>query len=82
MKATLEFDLNDADDRIAHLRCVKSDDLAYVLWSILTNMESSVVSEVNNFEADSDPSDGVYAAFRNIRELCHDKGINIDDLIC
>jgi hypothetical protein len=82
MKAILEFDLDDADDRMAHLRCVKSTDVTYVLWAILTNMEKSVLQEAENFEADSDPSDGVYAAFRRIRELCHDKGIIIDDLIC
>jgi len=28
MKATLEFDLNDPDDRMAHFRCVKSLDMA------------------------------------------------------
>lgn len=82
MKAILEFDLDDADDRMAHLRCVKATDMALVLWEILTNMEKSVTYEVENFDVDSDPTDGVYAAFRNIRDVCHEKGINIDDLIC
>ncbi len=31
MKATLEFNLNDPDDRREHLRCVKSTDMAIVL---------------------------------------------------
>jgi len=82
MKAILEFDLDDADDRMAHLRCVKSTDMALVLWEILTNMEKSVMHQVENFEADSDPSDGVYAAFCQIRDACHYRGINIDDLVC
>ncbi len=82
MKATLEFDLNDQDDRMAHLRAVKSTDMAIVLSEILTNLEKRVQHEVESFEADSDPSDGVYAAFRKIRELCYDHGINIDELIC
>jgi hypothetical protein len=81
MKATLEFDLDDLDDRMAHLRCVKSTDMAIVLWQIVTNLEKSVQYEVEGFEADSDPSDGVYAAFRRIRELMDEKGINVDDLI-
>jgi hypothetical protein len=81
MKATLEFDLDDLDDRMAHLRCVKSTDMASVLWQIVTNLEKSVQYEVEGFEADSDPSDGVYAAFRRIRELMDDHGIVIDDLI-
>jgi hypothetical protein len=34
MKAKLEFDLNDRDDQMAHLRCVKSLDMAIALWKI------------------------------------------------
>jgi len=81
MKATLEFNLDELDDRMAHLRCVKSTDMAIVLWQIVTNLEKKVQHEVESFEADSDPSDGVYAAFRNIRELLDEHGINVDDLI-
>jgi hypothetical protein len=81
MKAILEFDLNDHDDRMAHLRCVKSEDLAWVLFEILSNLRKKVEFEVESFEADSTPSDGVYAAFRRIHELCDSKGIVIDDLI-
>ena len=32
MKATLKFNLDNADDRIAHLRCTKALDLALALW--------------------------------------------------
>lgn len=81
MKAKLEFDLNDSDDRRAHLRCVKSEDMASVLFQILSNMEKQVRWEIESLEADSDPSDGAYIVFRKIRELCHDRGINIDDLV-
>ena len=31
MKATLNFDLDDADDKMAHLRCTKALDLALAL---------------------------------------------------
>jgi hypothetical protein len=81
MKAILEFDLDDHDDRMAHLRCVKSTDMAIVISEILHNLEKQVQHEVENLEADSDPSDGVYAAFRKIREVIYDRGILIDDLI-
>jgi len=36
MTATLTFDLNDHDDRQAHMRCVKASDLALAIWSIKT----------------------------------------------
>jgi hypothetical protein len=36
-KATLTFDLDDFDDRLEHLRCVKSLDMALVIWELATN---------------------------------------------
>lgn len=35
--ATLTFDLSDFDDRMEHLRCVKSTDMALVLWKLSSN---------------------------------------------
>lgn len=32
MKATLEFNLDDADDEIAYTRCVKAKDMALAIW--------------------------------------------------
>ena len=34
MKATLEFNLDDIEDRMAHYRCVKALDMALALWQI------------------------------------------------
>ena len=34
MKATLTFDLDDRDDKMAHARCVKALDMAIALFSI------------------------------------------------
>lgn len=34
MKAILEYDLNEFDDKQAHLRAVKSLDMALCLWTI------------------------------------------------
>jgi len=42
MKATLEFDLNDADDKMAHIRCVKATDMALVLWEIQMNLNKNM----------------------------------------
>lgn len=81
MKAILEFDLNDRDDNMSHRRCIKSTDMALVLFEILSNLRKRVEYEVEEFEADSTPSDGVYATFRHIHELCEKHGIIIDDLI-
>ena len=34
MKATLEFNLDDLDERQAHLRCVNAEKMAFMLWNI------------------------------------------------
>jgi hypothetical protein len=77
MKAILEFDLDDHDDRQAHLRCVKSVDL--VLF--ILDMEQELRSKLKHGDLDdkeykilSEFKDTFYAVLNN-------KGINIDDLI-
>ena len=39
MKATLDFDLDNPDDRMAHMRAVKSLDMAIVLFELQTNLK-------------------------------------------
>jgi hypothetical protein len=34
MEAILKFNLDDHDDQILHLRCVRSSEMALALWSI------------------------------------------------
>lgn len=34
MEAIIKFDLNEPDDIILHLRCIKSTDMAIALWQI------------------------------------------------
>lgn len=42
MTATLTFNLDDPDDRKAHLRCVKSTDMAIALFEIMNNSDINV----------------------------------------
>ena len=37
MKATLRFNLDDPDQRQAHMRCIKSTSMAMVLWELVHN---------------------------------------------
>ena len=34
MKATLTFNLDDIDEKMAHFRCIKALDMALALWEI------------------------------------------------
>ena len=42
MKAKLEFDLDNPDDKIAHMRCVKATDMAIMLWDIKQKIRSKL----------------------------------------
>tara|TARA_Y100000758_G_scaffold289344_1_gene242075 strand:+ start:569 stop:823 length:255 start_codon:yes stop_codon:yes gene_type:complete len=41
MKAILEFDLNEHDDKMSHLRCVKSLNMAIVLFELAYNTNNN-----------------------------------------
>jgi hypothetical protein len=42
MEATLSFDLDDEQDAQAHMRCVKSLDMALALWTFAGKMRELV----------------------------------------
>ena len=74
MKAVLKYDLNEIDDRIEHLRCIKATDMALVLWEFSYNTRKEL-----DFDKEADyVLDAVYKKFY---ELLEDHNINIDELI-
>ena len=78
-KATLEFDLNDSDDQMAHLRAVKSLDMALALWEIIYNTKKKIESEIGENKLDGyDTLDKVY---EKIWESLDEHGIKIDELV-
>jgi hypothetical protein len=78
MKAKLEFDLDDFDDRMAHLRCVKSTDMAIVLSEMTSNARKRITMG-------SDYGDeyykGVDDVFNKLRELMEENNLDMDELI-
>ena len=84
MKAILEFDLDDADDRRAHLRCVKATKMAQVLWEIHYNCHKGIEHRLDALaekEKLPDAYDTMDLIFKEISELINEEGIIIDDLI-
>jgi len=65
MKATLEFDLDNPEDRMAHLRCVKSLEMACALFEIVNNSHR-YVRDIEHYK-------------ENINNAVGD--LNIDELI-
>ena len=80
MKATFEFDMNDQDDIMAHLRCTKSTDMALILWNIIYNhkKEFEHFIEADKYETQYDLLDAVFQKISNELEY---RSVNIDDLI-
>jgi hypothetical protein len=73
MKAILEFNLEELEDRQAHLRCIKSTDMAIALFDIIYNIRKD--AERGN---DDDPIEYIY---KKIHEVLDEQGIVIDELI-
>jgi len=80
MKATLEFDLNDPDDRMEHFRCVKSLDMAIVLFEILHNTKKYVGNQIENKNV-TDPYEAAEMVMEKIWDDAKEHGINMDELI-
>jgi len=78
MKARLEFDLDDFDDKIAHERCIKSLDMALVIWDLTHNTHRGLT---NGFDEDDSYHRGVDAVFSKLEELLNEYNVNIDKLI-
>lgn len=84
MKATLEFDLNEADDRMAHLRAVKSTDMACAIFQICYNTKKGLEYELEGKEErgqEVSAYEAVHMTMARIHEIFDEYGINIDDLL-
>jgi hypothetical protein len=76
MKATLEFNLDDPDDSMAHMRCVKSLDIGIVLFYITHNLRQ----ETEDRRKPKTVNQAIEYIFNRIVEVCDDYNININEL--
>lgn len=84
MKATLEFNLDDEDDKMAHLRAVKSLDMACAIFQICYNTKKGLEYELEGKEErgeDVSAYDAVHMTMEKIHEIFEKYGINIDELL-
>lgn len=79
MKATLEFNLDDIDDRVAHLRAVQSLDMALCLFSINEDFRANVKYAPDSME------EAEYKTWVKARQLISNQlsahGIDLDKLL-
>jgi hypothetical protein len=78
MKAKLEFDLDNPDDKMAHMRCVKATDMALMLWDIKQKIRSKLKYNEDLSEDEFHQWEVMQDEFYSIAS---DYGINLDELI-
>ena len=77
-KATLEFDLNEFEDRMAHLRAIKSSDMALALWTIVHTTKKSLEWSLEGKEIDK--YETLELVYEKIYEILNEYNINTDEL--
>ena len=75
MKANLLFNLDNPEDAMAHLRCVKSLDMALALWTFAGKIRSFIDTSEDGKYIDGD---AVYDAWNEVME---EFDINLHKLI-
>jgi hypothetical protein len=78
-KAILEYDLNDTDDAMAHMRAIKSLDMALALWELLNNSKRTLERAMH--EKELDKYEALDMVYERIYELMDEHNIKLDDLI-
>ena len=80
MKAQLNFDMDDADDRMEHLRCLKSLDMSLVLWELNCNSKKGFENKIS-VNPEMNAYDVLDMIFDEFRSLLEEHDINIDRLV-
>jgi len=78
MKAKLEFDLDNPDDKIAHMRCIKATDMALMFWDIKQKIRRKLKYNEDLSEDELHQWEVMQDEFYSIAD---DYGINLDELI-
>ena len=83
-EAILKYDLNDSDDAMAHMRAVKSLDMALALWEIVHNTKKGIgyTLEGKDYKGESVSNYEVLdMVYQRIYEILDEHNIKMDDLI-
>jgi len=73
MKATLEFNLDDHDDKQNHLRCVQATNMASFIWELKHNFWRKWKHDETDFN--------LFNYKEALSELMYEYNINVDELI-
>jgi len=79
MKAIIEFNLDNADDRQAYETHNRAKDMAHILWQLMTNTKKEI-----EYKLEAHPKyssfDVLDMVFEEIAMMLQDENIDIDKL--
>jgi hypothetical protein len=79
MKAQLNFDLDNPDDKIEHLRCVQSYELCAAVFEFLHNSRKRITEKALFRGLDVD--DSIFLVYEEFAEILSEHNINMNKLI-
>ena len=77
MKTKLIFDTENPDDNQKLKRCLKADDLTFLLFELARNSRKHMINNTDNEDCIS----GMEIVFDRINELMEEHNINLDELL-
>ena len=80
MKAVIEFDLDNPDDKYRFRRCGKSLEMAIVIFEFLYNIRKRV-ERILDHDEKIDSYKTLDIVYEKFRELLEEQHIDIDDLM-
>lgn len=84
MKVTLKFDTEDPEQKMELKRVMKADDMATVLWEIVSNVKRKVEFDIDwklNNNQPIDHFDSANMVLIEINELIKEYNIEIEELV-
>jgi hypothetical protein len=78
MEAILKFNLDNPDDKMEHMRCIKATDMALMLWDIKQKIRRKLKYNEDLSEDELHQWEVMQDEFYSIAD---DYGINLDELI-
>jgi len=80
MKAIIEFNLEDPDDRNSYEVHNKSKDMAFLLWNLMTNKKSELENRLEHYKK-YDKFQTLDLVFQEIAEMLEEENIDIYKLV-
>jgi hypothetical protein len=80
-KATLEYNLDEIDDRDAHLRAIKSLSLTIALWEMDQHLRSELKYGTREGELPDEAYKAIERAREKLFEILGENGISFDELM-